>query len=287
MSTPHVLFFRGLNTYGHDQAQLSFLKLGPMFKHMQRELVARDIQFHPVLNMGVGPLTEVADRAVASVEGLPIWTADEPVHLVGHSAGGLVARLVLEKLGHSRLSDGRPKIASLLTIASPHRGSGLAQIFVDMPDRYPGTTRVFRAIGYDIRPKLAIFATMTAAVAAEVMDPTDVGRFAGIRTGSIVCAPPRARWSWVMRAFYRLPAFRAFAGPSDGIIEKPSQIFGDRVFEVELDHFQQAGFFGGRPEFARMCDIVSDFARDPKGPGTREVIPSRTADPLTTIRHDA
>jgi triacylglycerol lipase len=261
MTSPHLLFFRGLNTYGHDHAQLSILKLGPMFKHMQRELVSRGVDFHPVLNMGVGPLDEVSDRAVASVEALPVWTLDQPVHLVGHSAGGLVARRVLDRLGHMRLSTGEPKIASLMTIASPHRGSGLAQIFVDMPDRYPGSTAVFRAIGYDIRPKLAVFRTMTAAHVAESMAGVDADRFPEVRTASIVCAPPKRRWSRVMRTFHLLRAFRAFDQPSDGIIEKPSQVFGREVHEVELDHFQQAGFFGGRAEFARMCDVVAEFAK--------------------------
>lgn len=47
--------------------------------------------------------------------------AGEALHLVGHSAGGVVARLWL-------VQHRQPEVASLITLASPHLGTGLAEL---------------------------------------------------------------------------------------------------------------------------------------------------------------
>ena len=262
MSTPHLVFFRGLNTYGHDQAQLSLINFGPMYRHLERELTKRDVIFHPVLGMGVGTLTDVTTRARRALESLAIWhSPDLPVHFVGHSAGGLVARLLVDELGGMRLRSGRPKIASVTTIASPHRGSGLADIFVHMPVKHRASAFFFRAVGYDVKSKRDFFNEMTATTVRDSLAHVVDGRFADVATASVVCAPPRPRWSRPMRYFHRLGAFRDFTAPSDGMVERDSQVYGDQTFEIELDHFQQAGFFGAEREFGRMCDVLREFTK--------------------------
>jgi pimeloyl-ACP methyl ester carboxylesterase len=73
---------------------------------------------------GDGTLLELADRlsafleAVASVNGLPDGT---PIDLVAHSMGGLVARLALEH------ESTRRRVATLVTLGTPHAGSHLAR----------------------------------------------------------------------------------------------------------------------------------------------------------------
>jgi len=63
-----------------------------------------------------------------------VWRdPDAKVHFFGHSAGGLVARLLLQQDGWRD-----DKVLSLMTVATPNRGSELAQICVDMPERYRG-----------------------------------------------------------------------------------------------------------------------------------------------------
>ena len=49
------------------------------------------------------------------------------VHLIGHSQGGLDARLVASRQGDEGL------IKTLTTVAPPHRGSAAADAFLDLP----------------------------------------------------------------------------------------------------------------------------------------------------------
>lgn len=62
-------------------------------------------------------------RAVLAETGAP------SVHLIAHSMGGLDARHLITHLG------GHAYVASLTTVATPHRGSGIAQLVVEQPER--------------------------------------------------------------------------------------------------------------------------------------------------------
>ncbi len=73
----------------------------------------------PVL-VQVNLLHEVLNRLV-------LQHADEPVVLVGHSAGGVVARAAL-------IGGGHPSVKTLITIASPHLGTGRAEEALDAID---------------------------------------------------------------------------------------------------------------------------------------------------------
>lgn len=61
---------------------------------------------------------------------------DEPIHLIGHSTGGLDARLLAgaavslgEQIDHESIAR---RLQSVVTVASPHRGAPLAALFVSM-----------------------------------------------------------------------------------------------------------------------------------------------------------
>ncbi|MCG8427787.1 MAG: alpha/beta fold hydrolase [Chromatiales bacterium] len=65
------------------------------------------------------PLTLQADHLRAMLNTLSARHPDEPIILAGHSAGGVVARLALVRSGVGN-------IKALITIASPHLGTGRA-----------------------------------------------------------------------------------------------------------------------------------------------------------------
>ncbi|MDQ1674586.1 MAG: triacylglycerol lipase [Frankiaceae bacterium] len=73
---------------------------------------------------------ELAERLLTQVEQ---EFGQEPVHLVGHSLGGLIARYVTQELAADTA------VATLTTIATPNRGAGLARL---LPT----------ALGRDLRP---------------------------------------------------------------------------------------------------------------------------------------
>lgn len=254
----HVYFFRGLSTYGHDDAKWSVFDFGPVYKRIAAAFEERGVVFHPVTGMGAGTLEEISARAIDFFRADPIWNSAEPVHFLGHSAGGLAARLTMAAL----LADPSTppgKILSLLTIAAPNRGAGLARVCIDMPRTHLGSVRFLRLWGYDVVSKRNFFETLTAE---------NIGRlFAGekefpVRRGSIVCACPRREWCWPLRLFYMVRALSDFREESDGVVEKSTQPYGEVLAELRIDHFRQVGLFGKRSLFEEMIDIATNFFWD-------------------------
>lgn len=67
----------------------------------------------------LAPIGLQADLLGRQVSAITVKHPDEPVILVGHSAGGVVARMLLVR-------NGVPKAKALITIASPHLGTARA-----------------------------------------------------------------------------------------------------------------------------------------------------------------
>ena len=250
----HVFFFRGLSTYGHDNAKWSLLDFGPVYKHLMHELKRRGAIFHPVLGMGSGTLAEVSERAFERVSHHAIWRDPQvPVHFLGHSAGGLVARLVASRLQ-------RPQLRSVLTIATPHQGAALASYCLTLPDRYRGSYRIMRALGYDVAQKSEFFGELTAERVRRSLELAVTGTVRPAEA-SIVCWAPRNEWCTPLKLFYKLHAFRDFTPISDGVVERDSQPWGRVVAEIKIDHFRQVGLFGGAHRFHQLCEeVVRYFA---------------------------
>lgn len=251
-----VFFIRGLSTYGVDRAKWSIFDFGPIARHFTRVFTAHEVDFIPVLDMGAGVLTDVAARAASFLENHPAFSRPEGVHIFGHSAGGLVARLALRSLD----ARARGKVRSLLTLASPNAGSALAQLCLDMPTLYPGSYRLLKAFGYDLKSNSEVFEDLTPSFVKRLALPDQIE---GIATGSLVAWAPRETWCAPLRMFYRVKAFKEFELPSDGVVERDTQPFGDTVAEIKLDHFRQHGLFGGRDQFERMCaQAITYFIRE-------------------------
>src|SRR5271170_28134 len=73
-----------------------------------------------VLVTRVPPIAGIEDRARRLGEEIVRAFPDEPVHLIGHSMGGLDARRLLAD------ESWQPRILSITTIGTPHLGSSLA-----------------------------------------------------------------------------------------------------------------------------------------------------------------
>ena len=107
----------------------------------------------------IAPLLVQAEELQRMLGGLAARYPGEPIHLVGHSAGGVVARAVLVR-------GGAPSVQTLVTIASPHLGTGRALQAIDASDTpWPfciidnffsdgltGTLRDSRGLLLDLRP---------------------------------------------------------------------------------------------------------------------------------------
>ncbi|KAI5462700.1 Alpha/Beta hydrolase protein [Mariannaea sp. PMI_226] len=80
-----------------------------------------------VLTPAVPPSSSIADRAAALKSALAECSpAPEAVNIIAHSMGGLDARYMLSHMAPTPI-----RVASLVTVASPHRGSTFADYLLD------------------------------------------------------------------------------------------------------------------------------------------------------------
>ena len=91
---------------------------------LARDLVGRGIG--PVYTLSYGPplssIEVFADQLAAKVDAMLGATGASRVSIVGHSMGGVVARAYVRRYGGT-------KVASLMTLGSPHHGSVHAYLF--------------------------------------------------------------------------------------------------------------------------------------------------------------
>ncbi len=150
------------------------------------------------------------------------------VNVVAHSMGGLDARYALAKLGL------RTKVASLVTVGTPHRGTPLADLGAGRPAR----ARVLGALGR-IGMNVDAFHDLTTARMQEFNRAVEDAR--GVHYASVVGAPSRRRevspilvptFLWLADA----------AGGNDGMVPAGSQRWGEVLWEIGADHFAQIGW---------------------------------------------
>jgi triacylglycerol lipase len=163
----HVYFVPGLFGFGR-------LAGYDYFTHMRRGLEARyrnagvSVTFEDVPSPPTSSLRERARVLATTVS----RTASQQgvIHLVGHSTGGLDARLVVAPNTnlhlHSELMAWTPRVRSVVTLNTPHYGTPLASYFATVSG-----TRVLYAISLLTivslklgEPSLAIFSRLLAGI---------------------------------------------------------------------------------------------------------------------------
>jgi len=88
-------------------------------------------QGHEVFATEVPPFASVANRAAAlalEIDDILEATGAERVHVLAHSMGGLDARYLISILGYG------DRVATLTTLSTPHRGSRLADVALNILD---------------------------------------------------------------------------------------------------------------------------------------------------------
>ncbi|WP_152629746.1 lipase family alpha/beta hydrolase [Haliangium ochraceum] len=170
------------------------------------------------------PLGSIARRAEVLVEAVRALDA-ERVHLIAHSMGGLDARYAIARLG---LSD---KVASLVTIGTPHRGTPLAR-FGDL--RVVSLLRrALARAGFPDDASVDLTPERMAEFNAEVRDQPGVYYASVIGCARLRSTNPALWAGW---------ALMARAGTSDGIVPVSSQRWGEVIAEVFASHWAQIGW---------------------------------------------
>jgi triacylglycerol esterase/lipase EstA (alpha/beta hydrolase family) len=100
---------------------------------LSRSFAARGLDVD-VVEIQTLPTASIRYRAAKVLEAIAAvgHRDDGPIHLIGHSTGGLDARVAVTPhaaLATSVKFDTSERVASLVTVATPHRGTPLASIF--------------------------------------------------------------------------------------------------------------------------------------------------------------
>lgn len=210
----------------------------------------------------VNPYDTVAVRAAAWAERLDIVLAEtgaDKVNLIGFSSGGLDARFLATELGWA------PRLASVVTVAAPHRGTPLVRFLLDRPERQRawalGLMDFFGRAAYESAPPHA------ADALAELTPEAVVERFGPDPIPGAWCASFAAQAGKGATASMYPPLvvpnrlLYGLAGLNDGIVPTASAAWGEMLGTLDADHARLVGLtltpsalFESRAFYASVCD---------------------------------
>ena len=176
----------------------------------------------------VDPSSSVAERAAQLAEQVRM-IPERRVNIIAHSMGGLDARFAISKLGIGH------RVASLITIGTPHHGTPLADHGVSLL----GNRLRLRALGRLLGMRLDAFDNLTTEYLCTFnRDVSDAKR---VWYGSVVGRAPEGPLTHpVLRPWRHL--IQQWTGDNDGLVPVSSQAWGHVVMRVEADHFAQVGW---------------------------------------------
>lgn len=231
---------------GYDQLQICGWTVKHYFPGIPEMLTAAG---NRVLVARLSPTAGTAERARQLKDFLDQEAPGEAVHLIGHSMGGLDCRYLTSRL------DMAPRVLTLTTIGTPHRGSPFADWGIRRLERILRPLFEFFAI-----PHQAFYDLTTEkcrAFNAEVPDQPNVRYFsvAGRFDGNWL----NPEWQLSYRIVHEAE------GPNDGVVSLASATYGERVEVWDADHLslvnwpnpsaQARGVWRDRaPEYAALIE---------------------------------
>lgn len=180
-----------------------------------------------VYSFQVHPTASVASRAATLAKAVEALDSDR-VNIVAHSMGGLDARYLASKLALSK------RVASIITVGTPHRGTPLADLGAGLWLVAPATKLLLEKGGFDAHGLLELTTAKMKRFNEEV--PDQEGVFYGC---------------WLARSTFRtlnpmlLPTWQVLklkAGENDGLVPVSSQQWGETCGNIEADHWGQVGW---------------------------------------------
>jgi triacylglycerol lipase len=179
-----------------------------------------------VLVTRVPPLAGSDRRARRLGEQIEQALDGQPVHLIGHSMGGLDSRRFLADPAWRR------RILSLTTIGTPHLGSSLAD-FAKL--RVGRIYRLLERMGVDPRGCLDVTRGEAGRFHERNPAPTDIPCF------SVAGEPAAGSVCWPLRRFHGI--LGELEGPNDGLVSTESaHAFGTPLAIWPADHLRQVNW---------------------------------------------
>ncbi|KXJ95109.1 putative triacylglycerol lipase [Microdochium bolleyi] len=170
-----------------------------------------------VITTSVPPSGSIEDRAAKLAEDIAHAAGPgKSVNIIAHSMGGLDARYMISKLQPQNVD-----VKSLVTIASPHRGSAFADYLLDQigPSNLPRVYKLVRGVGFDT----GAFSQLTRKYMTEQFNPNtpDDPSVRYFSYGAVSQMPP-------LLSPFRQPhrIISEMEGPNDGMVSVESSVWG-------------------------------------------------------------
>jgi triacylglycerol lipase len=236
-----IVLVHGL--FGFDEIRLGRWLLAAYFRGIPEALARGG---NRVLVARLSPTAGVADRAAQLQAFLDSHLSGEPAHLFCHSMGGLDGRYMVSRLGMA------PRVLTLTTLGTPHRGSPFADWGVRRFERLLRPLLVLSGIPFEA------FYDLTVERCRRFNEQTPDAP--GVRYFSVAGRfRPTLLWpEW------QLPArvLERAEGPNDGVVSVASATWGESC-EVwdEGDHLNLVNWPRRGPPGRRQKERVDEYVR--------------------------
>jgi triacylglycerol lipase len=180
-----------------------------------------------VVHARLAPIGTIETRA-RELAGCVQGIADRRVIVLAHSMGGLDARWAIARLGLDR------KVAALITVGTPHRGTPVADLTTDLAAKL-GVTRALELAGVGVEALRDLTSAGLERFNEETPDASSVfyasvvGRVKRLRRVHPLLLPTHL---WMADRH----------GANDGVVPTASQRWGAVLAEIEADHWAQIGW---------------------------------------------
>ncbi|KAJ5496299.1 hypothetical protein N7463_008286 [Penicillium fimorum] len=199
---------------GFDELRLAgpYLPGVQYWRGIKEALTARGIE---VITASVPPSGSIEARAEQLARNIETEARGKDVNIIAHSMGGLDSRYMI-----SRIRPEKFKVLSLTTIASPHRGSSVADYVIDQigADRLP---QIYYALNR-LNVETGAFSQLTRKYMTETFNP-NTPDMDDVRYFSYGAAVEPSIWS-AFRLSHRVLA--EIEGPNDGLVSVSSSRWG-------------------------------------------------------------
>ncbi len=226
MKTPIVLAHGML---GLAQAFIQGLKLADYFKGIPEWMRENGCEVITPQVEGIGANETRAENLKNQIN----EATNGPVHIIAHSQGGLDSRHMITHLGMAE------KVRTLTTIATPHRGSPIADWAISKTQQ----VGVFKILEWSTMDTQAFKDLRTSECAEFNRKTPDID---SVKYFSVVGEPKREEMLTPLRTFHDIVL--EHEGPNDGLVSSQSASWGKDITTWQADHAQQIGWFN-EPSF--------------------------------------
>lgn len=210
--------------FGYDRMRFGPWKWCYFGGGIDQEIASRG---HPLIVARVSRTGPIAERAAqlkqTVLDQLELMgRSSDRVIILAHSMGGLDARYMIHRLGMAS------RVAALVTLSTPHRGSSYADYILRNIDKSRRAQQLLRFLGLDLSGIRDLTRPSMQRFNEQIPDHPDVTYF------SISASRP----------WYRVPAFLVHShhivsrdeGPNDGVVSVASAQWGNHLETWPADH---------------------------------------------------